>query len=166
MHNENKYFTRFGQYPLLVYYRQYRVSLVAETFGEKWLVGVRGNNLAINTHKSTKALVNILLHANIVNTVIHCLHSIPTIGTIPNHIILYMTWEWGYCTQIQHKYTSTCWASTALTVGELEAVGGLGGPQPHGVDSGVLEAWDGVIISHGHDHLGEERESLHRSYSR
>ena len=51
---------------------------------------------------------------------------------------------------------------SSLTVGELEAVGGLGGPQPHGVDSGVLEAWDRVVISHGHDHLEGERESLHR----
>ena len=46
--------------------------------------------------------------------------------------------------------------SSSLTVGELEATEGLGGPQPHGVDSGVPEAWDGVVISHGHDHLGEE----------
>ena len=53
-----------------------------------------------------------------------------------------------------------------LTIGEVEAVRGLGGPQSHGVDSGVPEAWDGVVISHGHDHLGEEREPARKTFQK
>lgn len=39
------------------------------------------------------------------------------------------------------------------TVVELEVVGGLGGPQPHGVDSVVLVARHRGVIWHGQHHL-------------
>lgn len=41
------------------------------------------------------------------------------------------------------------------TVVELEVVGGLGGPQPHGVDSVVLVARHRRVIWHGQHHLAK-----------
>ena len=66
--------------------------------------------------------------------------------------------------RLLHPYTFP--TKCTLTVGEVEAVRGLGGPQSHGVDSGVPEAWDGVVISHGHDHLGEEREPARKTFQK
>ena len=48
-------------------------------------------------------------------------------------------------------YSSLC--PNPLTIGEVKAVGRLGGPQTHGIDSGVLVAGYGIVISHGHHNL-------------
>ena len=37
----------------------------------------------------------------------------------------------------------------SLTIGEVEPFGRLCSPQPHGVDGGVVVAWDGVVVGHG-----------------
>ncbi len=47
-----------------------------------------------------------------------------------------------------------CPQAARLTVGQIKAVGRFGRPQPHGIDSGVLVAWNGVVVGHSHDHLG------------
>ena len=39
---------------------------------------------------------------------------------------------------------------------ELEVVGRLGGPQPHGVDGVVLVAWHRGVVRHGQHHLPRE----------
>ena len=41
----------------------------------------------------------------------------------------------------------------ALTVGKVKGVGGLGGPQSHGVDVVAAVARDGVVIGNCHHHL-------------
>jgi len=40
-----------------------------------------------------------------------------------------------------------------LTEAEVEAVGGLGGPEPHGVDCVVTVARDGAVVRHRKHHL-------------
>ena len=37
----------------------------------------------------------------------------------------------------------------SLTIGEVEPFGRLCRPEPHGVDGGVVVAWDGVVVGHG-----------------
>ena len=40
-----------------------------------------------------------------------------------------------------------------LTIGEVEAVGRLGRPEPQSVDCGVHVARNGIVVSHGHHYL-------------
>ena len=44
-----------------------------------------------------------------------------------------------------------------LTVFEVEVTGGLGGPQPHGVDDVVPVAGNGGVVGQGQHHLDEGR---------
>lgn len=42
---------------------------------------------------------------------------------------------------------------SALTVSQVEVVGGTGGPQPHGVYSVVHVPRDGCVVRHRQNHL-------------